>query len=71
VIVEEGPLRGGVGGHLTWVIQEAAFDRLDAPIARVASWNVPVPFAPVLESAMSPQVGSVVDGVRRTFDLPP
>jgi pyruvate dehydrogenase E1 component beta subunit len=46
VIVEEGPLRGGVGGHLAWAIQRAVFDELDAPIERVAFANVPVPFAP-------------------------
>jgi pyruvate dehydrogenase E1 component beta subunit len=69
VIVEEGPLRGGVGGHLAWVIMDAAFDELDAPIARVASANVPVPFAPVLEAAMSPQVVAIVDAVRRTLGL--
>ena len=67
VVVEEGPLRGGVGGHLAWVIQEAAFDELDAPIARVASANVPVPFAPVLEAAISPQVATVTAAVRRVL----
>jgi pyruvate dehydrogenase E1 component beta subunit len=67
VVVEEGPLRGGVGGHLAWVIQEAAFDELDAPIARVASANVPVPFAPVLEAAVSPQVATVTAAVRRVL----
>jgi pyruvate dehydrogenase E1 component beta subunit len=71
VIVEEGPLRGGVGGHLAWVLMDGAFDELDAPIARVASANVPVPFAPVLEGAMSPQVGDVVATVRRTLDRAP
>jgi pyruvate/2-oxoglutarate/acetoin dehydrogenase E1 component len=69
VIVEEGPLRGGVGGHLAWVIQDAIFDELDAPIGRVASWNVPVPFAPVLESAVSPQAGAVAVAVRKTLGL--
>lgn len=69
VIVEEGPLRGGVGGHLAWVISESAFDELDAPIARVASANVPVPFAPVLESAVSPQVDTIVAAVRRILGL--
>jgi pyruvate/2-oxoglutarate/acetoin dehydrogenase E1 component len=69
--VEEGPLQGGVGGHLAWVVAEAAFDELDAPIARVASANVPVPFAPVLEAAMSPQIGAIVLAVQRTLGLAP
>jgi pyruvate dehydrogenase E1 component beta subunit len=69
VIVEEGPLRGGVGGHLAWVVMEGVFDELDAPIARVAGCNVPVPFAPVLEAAVSPQVGSIVTAARRTLGI--
>jgi pyruvate dehydrogenase E1 component beta subunit len=71
VIVEEGPLRGGVGGHLAWVIMREAFDELDAPIERIAALNVPVPFAPVLEAAVGPQVTSIVAAVRRTVGLGP
>jgi pyruvate dehydrogenase E1 component beta subunit len=71
VIAEEGPLRGGVGGHLAWVVTEEAFDELDAPIARVAGANVPVPFAPGLEAAVGPQVESLVAAVRRTLGLGP
>jgi pyruvate dehydrogenase E1 component beta subunit len=69
VIVEEGPLTGGVGGHLAWVVMEAAFDELDAPLARVAAADVPVPFAPILEAAVSPQVSGIVAAVRRTLGL--
>jgi pyruvate dehydrogenase E1 component beta subunit len=71
VIVEEGPLRGGVGGHLAWVLMREAFDELDAPIERVAAPNVPVPFAPVLEAAVGPQVAGIVAAVRRTVGLGP
>ncbi|HEV8310327.1 MAG TPA: alpha-ketoacid dehydrogenase subunit beta [Methylomirabilota bacterium] len=71
VIAEEGPRRGGVGGHLAWVIMEDAFDELDAPIERVASADVPVPFAPVLEAAVSPRVDAIVAAVRRTLGLAP
>ena len=68
VIVEEGPLRGGVGGHLAWVVMREAFDELDAPIERVAGANVPVPFSPVLEEAVSPQAAAIVAAVRRTLN---
>ncbi len=71
VIAEEGPLRGGVGAHLAWVVMAAAFDELDAPIERVAAANTPVPFAPVLEAAVSPQVAAIVAAVHRTLGLPP
>jgi pyruvate dehydrogenase E1 component beta subunit len=68
VIVEEGPLRGGAGGHLAWVVMKEAFDELDAPIERVAGANVPVPFSPVLEESVSPQVAAIVAAVRRTLN---
>jgi pyruvate/2-oxoglutarate/acetoin dehydrogenase E1 component len=48
---------------------EAAFDELDAPLARVAAADVPVPFAPILEAAVSPQVSGIVAAVRRTLGL--
>ncbi len=69
VIVEEGPLQGGIGGHLAWVIMREAFDELDAAIERVASANVPVPFAPILEAAVSPQREAIVAAVHRTLGL--
>lgn len=65
VIVEEGPLRGGVGGHIAWVVMEGAFDDLDAPIERVGGENVPVPFSPILEGFVSPGVADIVAAVRR------
>lgn len=67
VIAEEGPLTGGVGGHLAWVIMAGAFDELDAPIERVAGADVPIPFAPVLESAVAPRTDTVVAAIRRTL----
>lgn len=67
VIAEEGPRRGAVGGHLAWVVMESAFDELDAPIERVAGADVPVPFAPVLEAAVSPGVPDLVAAIRRTL----
>ncbi|MGH2651103.1 MAG: alpha-ketoacid dehydrogenase subunit beta, partial [Actinomycetota bacterium] len=71
VIAEEGPLQGGAGGHLAWIIMREAFDELDAPIERVASANVPVPFAPILEAAVSPQRAAIVAAVHRTLGLAP
>ncbi|MFQ5521068.1 MAG: alpha-ketoacid dehydrogenase subunit beta [Candidatus Methylomirabilia bacterium] len=67
VIVEEAPLRGGVGGHLAWVVMEGAFDDLDAPIERVAAKNVPVPFSPPLEGFVSPQPADIVAAVHRSL----
>jgi pyruvate dehydrogenase E1 component beta subunit len=67
VIAEEGPMRGGTGAWLAWVLMEEAFDELDAPIARVAGPNVPVPFSPPLERFVTPDADAVVAAVRQTL----
>jgi pyruvate dehydrogenase E1 component beta subunit len=67
VIAEEGPMRGGVGAWLAWVVMEECFDDLDAPIARVAGPNIPIPFSPPLEAFATPGAESVVAAVRRTL----
>ena len=55
VIVEEGHLRSGVGSEISASIQEEVFDYLDAPIARVAALNAPIPFEPKLEDFILPK----------------
>jgi len=54
VIVEESNERGGWGAQVAADVAGQAIGYLDAPIRRVASPNVPVPFAPVLENAVIP-----------------
>ena len=57
VIVEEGPISGGVGAE----IAAGLVERWPAVrIARVASPDVPVPFTPVLENAYRPDVARIV-----------
>jgi acetoin:2,6-dichlorophenolindophenol oxidoreductase subunit beta len=65
VVVEEGPMRGSAGAWLAWVMMEDCFDDLDAPIARVAAPNVPIPFSPPLESFVMPTADEVVAAVRQ------
>jgi pyruvate dehydrogenase E1 component beta subunit len=64
VIVEEGPKTGGVGAELATGILERFGDSLMAPIVRVASPDVPVPFTPVLENAYRPDVPRIIAAVR-------
>jgi pyruvate dehydrogenase E1 component beta subunit len=64
VIAEEGPMRGSAGAWLAWVVMEDAFDELDAPIARVAAPDVPVPFSPPLEQFVTPDAARVAAAVR-------
>jgi pyruvate dehydrogenase E1 component beta subunit len=64
VIVEEGPKTGGVGAELAAGLLERFGDYLIAPIQRVASPDVPVPFAPVLENAYRPDARRIAAAVR-------
>jgi pyruvate/2-oxoglutarate/acetoin dehydrogenase E1 component len=65
VIVEEGPRTGGVGAEIAAGIMERSGESLLAPVARVASADVPVPFTPVLENAYRPDVERIIEAVRR------
>jgi pyruvate dehydrogenase E1 component beta subunit len=67
VIVEEGPKTGGVSAEIAAGLMEHCGPDLLAPVVRVASPNVPVPFAPVLENAYRPDVERIVAGVRRVL----
>ena len=65
VIVEEGPKTGGVSAEIAASIMERFGDSLMAPVMRVASPDVPVPFAPALENAYRPDVARIADAARR------
>ncbi len=64
VIVEEGHKRGGVGGEIGAMIAEEVLDELDAPIRRVASLDIPVPFNRTLEDHIFPSDQKIVEAVR-------
>ena len=68
VIVEENPYQGGWGGTLVSIVAEEAFYDLDAPIRRVASACVPLPFAANLEQAVVPTADRVATTVREVLD---
>jgi pyruvate dehydrogenase E1 component subunit beta len=67
VVVEEGWPHGGVGANLAALIQEQAFDYLDAPIERVAGADVPMPYAKRLEQAAIPHAEHVVSAALQTL----
>jgi pyruvate/2-oxoglutarate/acetoin dehydrogenase E1 component len=64
VIVEEGPKTGGVGAEIAAGIMERFGEDLLAPVARVASADVPVPFTPILEDAYRPDVARIIEAAR-------
>ena len=47
------------------LVAERAFERLRAPIARVATPDVPIPFSPVLERSLYPSVETIAEALRR------
>jgi 2-oxoisovalerate dehydrogenase E1 component beta subunit len=65
ILLHEDVKTGGIAGEVAAVINEEAFDDLDAPIVRVASRDTPVPFSPPLEEAFMPKVADVVRAARR------
>jgi 2-oxoisovalerate dehydrogenase E1 component beta subunit len=65
MILHEASLTGGIGGELSAIIAEEAFEWLDAPVIRVASIDAPVPFAPQLEDYYQPSLVEIVETARR------
>jgi acetoin:2,6-dichlorophenolindophenol oxidoreductase subunit beta len=70
VVAHEAVLHGGFGGEIAARVQEAAFDELDGPIARVGAPFTPVPFSPPLEDAYLPGSEEVTAAVRDLLGRP-
>ena len=64
VIVDEDYGFCGFGAGVLEAIQKDVFDHLDAPIGRVCSDEIPVPYGHYMEQAMLPSVDKVVEAVR-------
>ena len=64
VSVEEGWPAAGIGAEISAVIMEHAFEYLDAPVARVAGLDVPLPYAANLEKLCLPQPSHIIDAVK-------
>lgn len=65
IVLHEDTKTGGIAGEVAAIINEEAFDSLDAPIVRITSMDAPVPFSPPLERAFLPKVEDVVREARR------
>lgn len=60
VIIDEAWRTGSFSAEISAQIMENAFDELDAPVARVCSAEVPMPYAKHLEEATLPQIDQIV-----------
>lgn len=67
VIVDEGWRTGSLAAEISARITEQAFWTLDAPVERVCSAEVPIPYARHLEQAAIPQVAGIVAAALRTL----
>lgn len=65
LIVQEAVRRGGIASDISSIIQEEAFDYLDAPIGIVAGKNIPTPFNLNLEKLVIPQVEDIVKAAKK------
>jgi pyruvate dehydrogenase E1 component beta subunit len=67
VLVEEGWPYGGITATVAAIIQEEAFDHLDAPILRVTQADVPMPYAKILEKSAKPNADLIIEKVNRVL----
>lgn len=63
VIVEEAWPLAAISSEITYHVQKHAFDYLDAPIHRINSMDVPLPYAPTLIDAILPNVKRTLEAV--------
>ena len=70
VYLEEGWPFAGVGAQIVSLIQDEAFDDLDAPVLRVTQADVPMPYAKNLEQLAKPGVKAVVEACRKVLYMP-
>lgn len=60
LVVDEGWRTGGLGAEVAAAITERSFWQLDAPVRRLATAEVPIPYAQHLEQAAIPQTDDIV-----------
>jgi len=64
LVVHEAHLTSGFGGEVASIIAEEAWESLDAPVKRIGSLDVPIPFSPTLEDAVLPSAAKIEAGAR-------
>lgn len=67
VIVEEAWPLASISSEIAYKVQRDAFDYLDAPVVRITSADVPLPYAPTLLQAALPNVERVVKAVKEVM----
>jgi len=65
IVASDDVKSGGIGSEIAAAVVEEGFDSLDAPIVRVASPNMPIPFSPTLEQAYMPNAEKIVQAAKK------
>ena len=65
MIVHEDTRTGGIAGEISAILNEEAFEFLDAPVLRVTAPDTPVPYAAPLEDFFLPNVEKVLAVARK------
>jgi pyruvate dehydrogenase E1 component alpha subunit len=71
LIVDEGWKSGSLAAEIGMRLAEDAFFELDAPLARLCSAEVPIPYARHLEQAAIPQADSIVEAAQAVMEQRP
>jgi pyruvate/2-oxoglutarate/acetoin dehydrogenase E1 component len=66
VVIDEAWKTGSLASEISAILAEEAFYELDAPIARVCTLEIPIPYAKHLEDAAIPQVEGIVAAAKRS-----
>lgn len=64
LVVDEDYSPSGVAAEIGMRVMERGFDDLDAPVARLTSASVPVPYSPTLEAAITPDAPAIARAIR-------
>lgn len=69
VVLEEAWPLASIASEIAYQVQKHAFDYLDAPIQKVNSLDVPLPYAPTLIEAILPNVAKTVAALKQVLYL--
>ena len=67
VILEEAWPFASISSEIAYIVQERAFDFLDAPIQRITTADTPAPYSPVLFKEWMPNADDVIKAVKKVM----
>lgn len=71
IVVDEARDRCSAASHIAAVLSELAFDALRGPVRRITTPNMPVPYAPAIESALLPDAPKIIAAAQALMAIRP